>query len=495
MRSFNTALEPIKDEESAQVETLELAECPWRRNQTRAVEIPGLFSQNQRQHGVRPLPMRDNTAPSQLVHRAPKIPPPTASTVNGTPTKEMAGLAIRDRTPPKAVAKIASGVTVPPVKPEEPTWGITGIGLDQCDFYFQPPESDKPVVYPYLGYCMVYPIAEDFSVRFVAKFAVELHLETAAEPNTALLHLETDGLESRVHDVSRMAAPRMSMDGTKCILRNEASSESEFSYRIGLKDQETTTLFVEAIEGLQKALRAVVEHQETAVVETTTVTPAPALETPPQSLVNLEPEPDTLGAIVGDAINAIRKNDNRSPQVKRHRHTSSDGQAFDDLSEAMFTDWKERAAIPNTPFMRDSFRDLLCVLMRIDHILEHPGAQDQPVMSEATLLLKSLEDKTNEGSKTIRYSADDMMHLRGNAVDRAEELSKKHFLPQKTPDVLTPKAGPQTIFRGIYTPSSIVNLQSGPSAHVQGEFWHPVSIPQVSESLTSHHRVIRLGEW
>lgn len=385
-------------------------------------------------------------------------------------------------TPVKTVAKIEAKV---PNKPAEASRGIAGIGIEQCDFYFESPNPDEAVIYPYRGYCMVYPDPKDFSIRFAAKFAIELHLETAAEPNMALMHLETDGLSSRSHNVLDLAPPRITMDGHKCIL--QCQTGAKVTYYLGLKDPETTTLFMEAIEGIQKALEAAIQHQESTVTEQ-----PPVLPTPTDSLVNFDPEPenlDDLSWIVEEAMDAIRNDKGGLLSMMSSMQTPDNDKGFTAASEAMYNDWKERTAHSRFPSMRENFEDLFSALVKIGSALNLArDGNDQPAISNATMaLLQPLDDKSegDSGEKVYRYDAEEMLLFRCDALDCSEALKSKTFLPPRHPSISPPQAAPapKLTFTGPFTPAAIApdysifgpvtptpskNVQSARSANGKG---------------------------
>ena len=417
--------------------------------------------------------MRDNTLPTVLFHRpqnslAQAGTPAADATEHKTPTKEMAGLSIADKTPVKkpVEAPVKAPVKVPvktvakveakvPNKPAEASRGIAGIGIEQCDFYFEPPNPDEAVIYPYRGYCMVYPDPKDSSIRFAARFAIELHLETAAEPNMALMHLETDGLSSRSHNVLDLAPPRITMDGRRCIL--QCQTGAKVTYYLGLKDPETTTLFMEAIEGIQKALEAVIQHQESTVTEET-----PVLPTPTDSLVNFDPEPnnlDDLGRIVEEAMDAIRNDKSGLLSMMSSMQTRDNDEGFAVVSEAMYDDWKERTALSRFPSMRENFEDLLSALVKIGRVLSLArDGNDQPAISDETMsLLQPLDGDKGEGNPMHRYGAEEMLQLRPAAIDCSEALKSKKFLPPRHPSISPPHKAPASklTFTGPFTPAAI----------------------------------------
>lgn len=441
--------------------------------------------------------MRDNTIPPKLLHRPEKPLSPPASIEHTTPTKELARLAISDAAPTKTTDKASSITPATTTKPTQSAIGIAGIGLEHCELFFEPPESEMSVVYPYRGHCMVYSDRKDFSVRFAAKFAIELHLETAPEPNMAFLHLETDGIENRVHNIFHIDLPRMTVDGAMCILRNKVGANFKFCYYLGLKDQETTTQFVEAIEGVQKAVEAVANGQGTTATETMNNTAAPLSFA--ESLVNLEPEPrpdnsDTLRAIVEGAITAIHSKNNLVLSAVGGHHVRGNGINFDDLSQNMYSDWKDRANISRFPDMLDNFRELLYVLFRISSILDHASdGDDRPLISEATMsLLKHLESNTSEAIKPMRYNADEMVRYRCGAVDVSGVLKPKTFLPPRTPSISTKKAELQSIFYGTFATQSKAHTPniSSITSPSKCKVHH-----LCAESTNTYRRHVRFGEW
>jgi hypothetical protein len=385
--------------------------------------------------------------------------------------------------PVKTVAKIEAKI---PIKPAESSRGIAGIGIEQCDFYFESPNPDEAVIYPYRGYCMVYPDPKDFSIRFAAKFAIELHLETAAEPNMALMHLETDGLSSRSHNVLDLAPPRITMDGHRCIL--QCQTGAKVTYYLGLKDPETTTLFMEAIEGIQKALEAVIQHQESTVTEQ-----APVLPMSTDSLVNFDPEPDNLddlSRIVEEVMDAIRNDEGGLLSMMSSMQTPANDAGFTAVSEAMYNDWKERTALSRFPSMRQNFEDLMSALVKVGSVLNLArDGNDQPAISNATMaLLQPLDSDNGEsdsGKKVRRYDAEEMLLCRRDAKDCSEALKSKTFLPPRHPSISPPQAAParKLTFTGPFTPAAIApdysifgpvtptpskNVQSARSVNGQG---------------------------
>ncbi|CAG9998092.1 unnamed protein product [Clonostachys byssicola] len=288
----------IKDEETEQMEGLEMSECPWRPNNP----PPGIPT---RHHGLAPdkprkasapkRPLQDNTisfAPvNKEVQKKPepeKKPQPVEKTTQPvektTQPVEKTTQPVEKTTQPveKASAKRDDSIN----RDQDPTASndkLPGeVSLANCVFQNGPlfNGEDEPVAY--FGTFMNYPGSGGPESRF----PVEFEIKVKVSPPSACLHLRARG-GTREHDISLLDTPQT--ESQFCILTTKGGPNAR--YFLEFADPAATKLFSACVHNTQKWLA----HTQENVIpkEESTTSPAKQKEVSPKA------EPDR-----GEALSA-----------------------------------------------------------------------------------------------------------------------------------------------------------------------------------------------
>ncbi|CAH0033498.1 unnamed protein product [Clonostachys rhizophaga] len=258
----------IKDEETEQMEGLEMSECPWRPNNP----PPGIPA---RHHGLAPDKPRKASAPKR---------PLQDNTISFAPVNKEVQKKPEPEGKPQPVEKASAKRDDSINRDQDPTASndkLPGeVSLTSCVFQNGPlfNGEDNPVAY--FGTFMNYPGSGGPESRF----PVEFEIKVKVSPPSAWLHLRARG-GTREHDISLLDTPQT--ESQFCILTTKGGPNAR--YFLEFADPAATKLFSACVHNTQKWLA---HTRENAIPEAESTTP-PAKETE----VSPKAEPDTGEAL------------------------------------------------------------------------------------------------------------------------------------------------------------------------------------------------------
>ncbi|VUC21839.1 unnamed protein product [Clonostachys rosea] len=228
----------IKDEETEQMEGLELSECPWRPNKpspSTSARHHDLLSDKPRKASAPSRPLQDNTisfAPvNKEVQKKPE-PEKKSQPVEQANTKQE-GSANCD---------------------QEPTVGNDDnpgeVSLTTCVFQNGELFNGEANPIAYFGTFMNYPGSGGPESCFLVEFEIEVKVKVQESPASAFLHLRARGRGSRKHDISLLDTPQMASQF--CVLTTKSGPAAK--YFLKFENLEATKLFSECVRNTQKWL-------------------------------------------------------------------------------------------------------------------------------------------------------------------------------------------------------------------------------------------------
>ncbi|CAH0048960.1 unnamed protein product [Clonostachys solani] len=260
----------IKDEETEQMEGLELSECPWRPNNP----PPGISA---RHHGLAPDKPRKVSAPKRPLQDNTISFAPVNKEVQKKPEPEKESQPVE-----KASAKRDDSIN----RDQNSAASNDNLSgqdcLTKCVFQNGKGFNGEDIPVAYFGTFMNYPGSggpED-------PFTVDFEIKVKVSPPSAWLHLHARG-GRREHDISLLDTPQMV--NQFCILTTKGGPNAK--YFLEFANLTATKLFSDCVHNTQKWLT---HTRENAIPEAGSTTP-PAVETE----VSPTAKPDT-----GEALSA-----------------------------------------------------------------------------------------------------------------------------------------------------------------------------------------------
>lgn len=267
----------------------------------------------------------------------------------------------------------------------------------------------------------------DLSEHFVAKFVMQLNIADGEQQDAGFLHLAAPGCEPRTHNILSLRKPVASDNCRICFLRSIDEAEP-YVYRLEFKDHQTTREFAETIISLQQALEDPDPKESTALVVSPSSDDHPLMG----NLVDVSPVPsiDTssiLKSITVEAVDAIYQMANQMSTLIDVQQLDPQSAPFDAISKQMKHNWFERVRGSERAGLEQMVRDLVQTLFCLNHGLSKTLGSDGSTNDEYASVPESLR----EFLKPIKYTAGELMDLKGLALDCSNNFKNTKFLPKR----------------------------------------------------------------
>lgn len=353
----------------------------------------------------------------------------------------------------------------------------TGPCLELCDFFTNDPgDEPNPVWKVYHGQCMVYPTPSP-NTRFIAAFEMVMRMNSNGPPQ-GFLYLNKEGLPTRSHELTTLWNP--AMHENYCLL---STHDDQYSYRLELKDKETTEVFAAALEGLQQSLVANkkrrledYEAAQAAAAEEAAKVAKAACQGATQFAVREEKNegvlidftPDsstsspstvhtnsnirecparghwatkTVDMMIRDTVDVICKITSMMASMIEEQDLDMTKASFRNLQLDLLDRWMKHGCLHNAPVLERALNE---VMKTLRYFVKDVQAGRNEILQSYR---KDLSQGVQEMLKRVEYTPMDLVAMWDCAAECPEAIATANFLPKPKSPVLAHKIVAETKLR------------------------------------------------